>query len=227
MTDFTGYDGGFTPGHFWFLLYLFIASILALGVILLQRKFFPEFSCKKIPLPAILLLFFPAQLFDMILNFNGKSIGLSFILFLFGYYVFYECPVIQKIKKTSLILFGLGIAFTAANIDMFLWAKNIDGCVNFIVSKLSMWFMMLGVLGLFAQFFDKSNGISRYLSANSFLFYEFHFFWLLLFQMMSFELTGEYVFSSILTLLISYTATFLTIEIMKRIPLVKFLFGAK
>ena len=163
----------------------------------------------------------------MILNFGGKSTGLSFFLFMLGYYVFYENQMMQKLKKVALILLGLGLTFTVANIAMFIWAKNVSGSVNLIVSKLSMWFMMLGVLGLFAQFFDKSNSISRYLSANSFLFYQLHYVWLLIFQLMAFELTGEYVFSTVFALLISYAATFLNVGLVKRIPLVRTLFGAK
>lgn len=215
ITDFTGYDGGFTPGHLWFLLYLFVASIAALGIIFLQRKFAPKFSCANLPLPAILLLFFPAQLFNMVLNFGGKSIGLCFILFLYGYYVFYEDSVMQKIKRAGIIFLGFGIAFFAANIDMFLFSKNMNGNVNFIISKLNMWFMMLGVLGVFANFFDRSNSISRYLSANSFLFYIFHFPWLLFFQLRTFEFTGEYIFSSIITMLLTYAATFATLAVIK------------
>ena len=30
LTDFSGYDGAFTPGHLWFILFLFIISMIAL-----------------------------------------------------------------------------------------------------------------------------------------------------------------------------------------------------
>ena len=33
VTDFTGFDGAFTPAHLWFILYLFVISILG-GIIL-------------------------------------------------------------------------------------------------------------------------------------------------------------------------------------------------
>lgn len=44
MSDLTGYHGGFALAHFWFLLYLFIISLAALLIILLQKKQFSNFS---------------------------------------------------------------------------------------------------------------------------------------------------------------------------------------
>ncbi len=38
FTDLTGADGGFSAGQFWFILYLFLISLIAAGIILLQRK---------------------------------------------------------------------------------------------------------------------------------------------------------------------------------------------
>lgn len=33
FTDLSGYDGGFTPGHLWFIFFLFIISLLSLTII--------------------------------------------------------------------------------------------------------------------------------------------------------------------------------------------------
>lgn len=37
-TDLTGYTGGFTPGHLWFILYLFIISLISLPIIYFVPK---------------------------------------------------------------------------------------------------------------------------------------------------------------------------------------------
>jgi len=39
-TDLTGYTGGFTPGHLWFILFLFIISIITLPIMLKYIKSF-------------------------------------------------------------------------------------------------------------------------------------------------------------------------------------------
>jgi len=56
-TDLTGYAGGFTPGHLWFILYLFVISLAAVPVILLNKKYrlLERFDSGKLPLrdPAV------------------------------------------------------------------------------------------------------------------------------------------------------------------------------
>lgn len=37
-TDLTGADGGFSGGQFWFVLYLFIISIISVGLLALLKK---------------------------------------------------------------------------------------------------------------------------------------------------------------------------------------------
>ena len=57
LTDLSGYDGAFTPGHLWFILFLFLISLAALPVLqAIPYEKCSEFA-QKIPVPAILLLF--------------------------------------------------------------------------------------------------------------------------------------------------------------------------
>ena len=71
FTDLSGNDGCFTPGHLWFILFLFIISLLALVII----KYLPyeKVSAKleKISIVGIILLFVPISL----MTYNG-SFGL-------------------------------------------------------------------------------------------------------------------------------------------------------
>lgn len=76
-TDLTGYHGGFTPAHLWFLLYLFIISLTALLIVLLQKKCLPQFRVGNVPYFLIILLFVPEWLLQYVLNIGGKSLGQS------------------------------------------------------------------------------------------------------------------------------------------------------
>ena len=51
FTDLTGADGGFSVGQFWFILYLFFISLIALGIILLQRKMIPPKKYRTLACP--------------------------------------------------------------------------------------------------------------------------------------------------------------------------------
>lgn len=42
FTDLTGSDSSFSVGQFWFLLYLFVMSLITAGIVSLQGKSFPE-----------------------------------------------------------------------------------------------------------------------------------------------------------------------------------------
>ena len=81
-TDLTGYHGGFTPAHLWFLLYLYVISLAALLFVFLQKKYFPKFKIGNIPYLFILLLFIPEWFCHYVLNIGGKSLG-QFLVCLF------------------------------------------------------------------------------------------------------------------------------------------------
>ena len=61
LTDFSGYDGAFTPGHLWFILFLFLISIMALA----PFHFYPYERVRKrverMPAFGILFLFIPVR----------------------------------------------------------------------------------------------------------------------------------------------------------------------
>lgn len=90
LTTFTGYDGGWTPAHLWFLLYLFLVSMLCLGVIVLQKKFLPKLSFKNMNAGIISALGILPLIFCPVLNFAGKSVASYIALYLIGYYVISE-----------------------------------------------------------------------------------------------------------------------------------------
>ena len=75
LTDFSGYDGAFTPGHLWFILFLFLISM----VTLLLFRFVPyeelAVSVKKMSVFGVLLLFIPTWLMYYLGNFGGFSLG--------------------------------------------------------------------------------------------------------------------------------------------------------
>lgn len=44
FTDLTGADGGFSVGQFWFVLYLFVISLVAAAIISAQKKLMPKYK---------------------------------------------------------------------------------------------------------------------------------------------------------------------------------------
>jgi len=73
IRDFTGYSGGFIPGHLWFILYLFIISMAALPLVTMLKKI-PLKTGTDIPFAGIILLGIVPVLGKPLLNTGGKSI---------------------------------------------------------------------------------------------------------------------------------------------------------
>ena len=82
ITDLTGFDGGLTPAHLWFLLYLFIISMFCVLVDSIQIRYCPVFSSKNIHILFIVFMGFIPMAVNQILNFGGKSIVSYMVFFL-------------------------------------------------------------------------------------------------------------------------------------------------
>lgn len=82
LTDFSGYDGAFSPGHLWFILFLFLISMFSLIVFSILP--YPKAAKKveKLPVWGVLLLFIPVWLMYYLGNFGGFSLGKNLALFL-------------------------------------------------------------------------------------------------------------------------------------------------
>ena len=110
MTDFSGYDGAFTPGHLWFILFLFLISLAAL--ILIRRIPYQRVAkrVERISIWGILLLFIPVWIMYYLGNFGGFSLGKNMALYLLGYYVLSNDTVMDTVErnlKWLAVLWGL------------------------------------------------------------------------------------------------------------------------
>lgn len=237
VTTLTGYDGGFSPAHLWFLLYLFIISLLSLGFISLQKRFIPKLSqgdnlsSGKLSMKQQLFLVYGLGVFPIVLtpvlNIGGKSIGSYFALFLLGYYVFSKEDVMTLVVKIRWINFLFMMIFDILDTYMFIWSDSANAIINTIAMHLTCWFGILTMLGLGKSYFNQNNKIMRYLNSRSFSFYIFHFIWVIIFQYYICKFTSRVFLIFIVSTVGTYIMTFLTIEIIIRIPVVNYLFGVK
>ena len=227
FTDLTGGDGGFSFGQFWFLLYLFVISLICLGIIMLQKKAFPKAETNA-PMWLAVLLGLPVPFMSVLLEISGKSIVLYAYIFLIGYYVFSNDEVIGKISRFRFVFLALGLAADIANIWMFLWASSSNAMISNIVNDAATWFMMLALLGIGKNGLDKSSKLSAYMSSRSFAFFSLHYIFVVVFQyVFSGVFAGNTAMLYVLPVLISYMFTFLLGEVFVRIPVLSFLTGVK
>lgn len=227
LTDFTGFDGGWTPAHLWFLLYLFVVSMLCLGLIALQRKYIPKLSCKNLNAGVFTALGILPLAVSPILNFVGKSVASYMLLYLIGYYIISENSVMDKIVKYRFVFLIILLIADVTSVYMFVWAEKSNRVINTIVMYIVSWFGILTMLGFGKNSFNMNNKVTRYFTSRSFLFYIFHFIWLVVFQFYLSRFTDNTAILFIVPMIGSFTMTFVTCEIVRRIPVVNFLFGVK
>lgn len=217
FTDLTGYDGGWTPAHLWFVLYLFIISMLSLGVIRAQKKFFHSLSCENIKMHVVYLLgIFPA-IGSLFLDIGGKSMGMYLALYLLGYYVLAEDAVVEKIVKYRAWNLIIMLAADILGAYMFLVDENVNGALNIAMRYIALWFGILAIIGFAKKEFNFVNGITRYLTLHSFQIYIIHFMWVVVFQFYFSKATDNIWILYIASVVLSYAMTFVSCEILKKV----------
>ncbi len=226
-TDLTGADGGFSIGQFWFILYLLIISIAGIGIIKLLRKviFKPN---KAIQFWLVMMLGLPLPLLSELLSVGGKSLVEYAYLFMIGYFVFSDNEILSKTEKNRWILLSIGLTATILNVYLFIWSDKEYILLNTITKYVSEWVMLIALMGLAKRYLNFSGKVSNYIRKRSFLFYIWHFIWVVLFQYLLYKIVGNNTFILFTgTMLLSYFMTFICCEINMRIPFLCFVTGTK
>ncbi len=216
LTDLTGYDGAFTPGQLWFILYLFIISLVCLPLMALLKRHSKETPAGKLPFIVLILLGIVPLLTHMILNISGKSFGEYITYFLFGYLILSSEDVLAKLDRYRFWLLGLmlcGYAVVLLTEHMF--------------QEFFSWISILAILGLGRHDLNFENKWSRWLSKSSFGLYLFHQSWIVIVAHFVLPMTDSTAWQVSLILTGSILLTFLTYAGAKRVGLFRWMFGLK
>ena len=179
LTDFSGYDGAFTPGHLWFILFLFLISMVSLAIFCilpqLPISLLPSAGRTKgkaaaIPFGGLLLLFLPVWLMYYLGNFGGFSLGKNLALFLLGYYYLSQDSVLECLEQHAGWLLSLWTAVTLLSVLLYYrFAYYGDLWVNLVG-----WISILSLLVLGRRFLDKPTAVTKYLNRMSYPIYLLH-----------------------------------------------------
>lgn len=225
--DLSGYDGHFTPAHLWFMLFLFVISLLLLIVVMLQRKFLPNISFRRTKIWSLVLMVALVIVFIYVPDFGGKSVGESFALVTLGYYVFSEEEVIERICGYRYIFVMITFVSSCIYTVLFVWLGYHDSIVCSFATKVAEWFGILGFLGFGKSKLNMSNRFTRFMTVRSFPIYIFHFGWLVFLQYSLSHIIESTVILYTLSVIGTLILTLLTIEIIGRIPVLRSLFAIK
>lgn len=226
-TDLTGADGGFSVGQFWFLLYLFIISVVSAGILAPLRKIISK-SEKTIPFWLAIALGLPLPLLNEWLSIGGKSLVEYTYLFMIGCLVFSDDEILNKAERNSRLLLSIGLTATILNVYLFIWAAEKYILLNIITKYISEWVMAIALIGLAKRYVNFNGKVSNYMRTRSYMFYTYHFIWVVLFQYLLYGIIRNHTFVLFAgTVLLSYFMTFVCCEISVRIPFLCFVTGTK
>ena len=228
-TDLTGFDGGFHVGQFWFLLYLFVISLVSVGIIALVKKAMKkQTGAENMPFWAICLMVIPLPFLYDLLSVGGKSFAEYIYIFLIGFYLLSNDKVIEKAEKYRYISLTAGLAASLANVYMFIWSGRDFGMLNVTAKAFAEWFMILALIGIGKNKLDFRNKVTAYMSQRSFPFFGMHFLWIVLFQYwFSGIFDNNIVLLFIVPVACAYVTTLACAELCLRIPILCFLMGTK
>lgn len=225
-TDLIGADGGFSLGQFWFLLYLFIISVVGVGIITLSKRIVLKKE-KTISLWLVCALGLLLPLLSELLSIGGKSLVEYTYLFMIGYFLFADESLIYKLENKCWLLSGIGLVATMLNVYLFIWANQEFALLNTIAKYVSEWVMVIALLGFAKKYLNFSGKVADYMRKRSFSFYFYHFIWVVLFQYILYGVVGNNTGALFwATVLLAYLATFICCEISIRIPFLRLLLSS-
>lgn len=221
LTDFSGYDGAFTPGHLWFILFLFLISMLALILFRLAPYERMAVRVEKMPVLGVLLLFFPVWLMYYLGNFGGFSIGKNFALYLTGYYVLSNDLIIEKLERNIKWLAAFCVTGTIMSVALYYnFSYYGDLWVNFIG-----FITILVLLVAAKRFLNKRTGFTEYFNRASYPIYILHQSILVALAYYVVQISSALPVQVICICISSFLVTVLAYHLVKRIPVVRKMIG--
>ncbi|MEW6009705.1 MAG: acyltransferase family protein [Euryarchaeota archaeon] len=233
---FAGDAYGSGIGPLWFLLYLFIISLVALPIILKYRNANWKLPLEKINIPHMLLFIIPLSIGSFFLNLAPeKSLVQFFLLFLFGYFLLSDEGIQNKLEKRRWPLFITFIGLTAILITIYFQAANNNVSPDIFSILFEAFYIntlvlvaVMSIMGMGKHYLEFNNSATLYLAAASFPIYIFHIAWINIaaYYIIGF-IPGAIALQIVLIMAISLVMTLLTYEMVRRIKIVRSLFGIR
>lgn len=219
-------------GPLWYAHVLYIASLVIILIRKIDKKQKLDSLFNRINLPILFLLGIVVWGSSFILNtplITVYRFGIYLLMFLFGYYIFSNDTIIEKLEKISipmgLITLIMGIVFSIVN-----YGSNFasDEFLKNIFTNVYLWLVILSVFGISKKFLNFNNKFTNYMSKNNFSFYVLHYTieLIIAFVLVEYIKFNYFILNYIILLIGTIITLPIITEILKRIPIVnKILLG--
>ncbi len=237
FSDLSGYFGKFTPGHLWFILFLFVYSLAGLPLFsLLKGEAGGRLVARLaafVARPGLIFLFaIPLALAGALPGIGGKAVLWYFALFLLGFVLMADKRFQQSIDRHRLAALALGLLTMTARVSLQAAAVHFEpfsaaGAGFLLLKSFNTWCWLVVLLGYGHRWLNVSNGFLRYASEASYPFYILHQTVIVAigYYVVQWEMSIAAKFS--LICVASFIGTLAGYEGIKRFNLTRWLFGMK
>lgn len=173
--DISGYTGGFTPAHLWFILYLFIISISLLPLMARRRTKESKVSDAGLLVPAFAAL----MAAEALPSIGGKNIFFYALLFWYGFLIARSPTAMATIRRLRFITLAAAAVltpaylFVASGLDWPSGYTLLAGAVA-LFRNLCVWLIILALMGLADMYLCKPSPALSYAGRAAFPIYVLH-----------------------------------------------------
>jgi glucans biosynthesis protein C len=232
--DFGGYYGHWTPAHTWFIIFLFIYSVVALPIFLWLRGERGQrvavglagFFARRL---ALLLFVIPLALAAATDLLGAQNPIYYLFVFLIGYLLMTDSRYQQALDRDALIYLVFGLLFEIARQT---WRTgyaewSLLWIVRGLVQQSTRLLLTFAILGFGHRLLQRNIKALRYLSEVSFPFYILHLPVTTLVGYFLIRLDTVIAVKYLLIVALSVLLTLAVCELVKRVGVLRFLFGMK
>ena len=234
------YDGGLGPAHLWFILYLFIISIVGLFIIKSfkterMKTFLLRFKDKltsKYSLVFTVLIFFIADMTPLAIA--QKNILIFLIVFLMGYVVYSDNDYLEYMdmnkRKSLIIALVFFVFYTGVILHYYNMDKNITIALKVLLSIMRNVIMIttiVAIIGFGRKYLNRGGKVLDYLNKACFPVYILHQTVVVIVAYYLLNYTLPMYVSILIIIGSSVLITFGIYEILRRIKITKYLIGVK
>ncbi len=230
------YFGGFGIGHLWFIMFLFVLSLVALPLLLSRRTDRGRASCerwaRRLANPAWWLL--PAVILWLTegLEIPGGPPLYFLAWFLFGYVIMHDESFARLAEDRRWVTLVIGVAICAGYTAAWQWRGTLPdpswplAGVN-IVGMLGAWMVILGLIGMGRKYLDKPSAALAYHAESSYPVYILHQTVIVVAAYYVVRMGGGGAVQWLALFVVSVTVTFALYEVVRRVGVLRFLFGMR
>ena len=235
LNQLDGMNGAFTPAHLWFILFLFVFSLVGLPIFQWWRTEKGKSVIERLgtatrhPL-SLTVLGIPLTLAAATGILGDMNPLYYFLIFFFGFVFASDMRFQKSIDKLTWIALAYGMAETTINIifpirNLAPWTPQ--WMALGLTYQMGRWVLTLAMLGLGHRFLNFTNRVLRYASEAAMPFYLLHMTFSVITGYFVTQLDAPVVAKYPLIVVVAAGLTLLAYELVRRWNVTRLLFGMK